>query len=458
MTETPDYTDLSRPSAPAMRAPYAVARLVARAVEQRYLLGAAALVLGGLVLLFGLPVWPAALGWLALAAIALANPGAETAPALPVPALPVVAAGAAPVAGARVPVALIAAVDVMPQACMLLDLKGQLITQNAFAARLTTPVPKGEHVSHALRAPDVLQAINEAARERQAKKVSYFELVPVRRWLEAHVLPVMPDFAPEDAASGAGPGYLLLLLTDLTEHQRLERMRADFVANASHELRTPLASILGFIETLQGPAQDDPAAQKQFLDVMLGQAQRMSRLINDLMSLSRIELNAHVFPDTPVELRGVIGHVVDALGVVAREANVTLDIHCDAADGYMVLGEADELTRVFENLIENAIKYGAAGGRVDITLERMVEAGEGDEDGQIVALVRDHGEGIPPEHLPRLTERFYRVDVAHSREKGGTGLGLAIVKHIINRHRGTLAIDSRPGEGATFTVRLAAAS
>jgi two-component system phosphate regulon sensor histidine kinase PhoR len=224
-------------------------------------------------------------------------------------------------------------------------------------------------------------------------------------------------------------------------------MRADFVANASHELRTPLAALSGFIETLQGQARNDPDAQARFLSIMQGQANRMARLIDDLLSLSRIELNAHLRPDKPVELRGIVRQVADGLQMLARDREVAINIIA-AVERLEVLGDRDELIRVFENLIENAIKYGASGKRVDVTLA----ATEGSKEAHVA--VRDFGPGIAPEHLPRLTERFYRVDIVDSRTQGGTGLGLALVKHILNRHGGRLVIESALGQGATFTAVL----
>jgi two-component system phosphate regulon sensor histidine kinase PhoR len=227
-------------------------------------------------------------------------------------------------------------------------------------------------------------------------------------------------------------------------------MRADFIANASHELRTPLAALLGFIETLQGPAKDDPVARDKFLGIMQGQATRMARLIDDLLSLSRIELNAHLQPSTPVDLAPIVRQVVDGLQMLARDRGVEIKVALPP-DTLTVLGDRDELIRALENLIENALKYGAAGKRVDVTV-----AGAQTRAGlpEARVAVRDYGPGISPEHLPRLTERFYRVDVADSRAQGGTGLGLALVKHVLNRHGGRLTIESTPGAGATFTMHV----
>jgi two-component system phosphate regulon sensor histidine kinase PhoR len=218
----------------------------------------------------------------------------------------------------------------------------------------------------------------------------------------------------------------------------------------SHELRTPLAALTGFIETLQGPARDDPAARERFLGIMRDQAWRMARLIDDLLSLSRIELRAHQRPDKPVDLVPIVHQVADGLQTLARDREVTIDVDAPS-EPMMVLGDRDELIRLFENLVENGLKYGASGKRVEIKCDR-VAAGDGKPEARVA--VRDYGPGIAAEHLPRLTERFYRVDVGESRAQGGTGLGLALVKHILNRHQGRLTIDSKAGEGATFAVRL----
>jgi two-component system phosphate regulon sensor histidine kinase PhoR len=223
-------------------------------------------------------------------------------------------------------------------------------------------------------------------------------------------------------------------------------MRSDFVANASHELRTPLASLRGFIETIQGPARGDPKAQQRFLGIMLDQTTRMSRLVDDLLSLSRLELKSHIAPDQKVDLIPLLGHVRDSLLPLAGDLDVEINLHLPAGKAE-VLGDRDELVQVFENLIENACKYGQEGKVVDVTLAN--------QPGQAVEVsVSDKGPGIPAEHVPRLTERFYRVSVEDSRSKKGTGLGLAIVKHILTRHRARLIVKSEVGKGTDFTVRF----
>jgi len=249
-------------------------------------------------------------------------------------------------------------------------------------------------------------------------------------------------------------------LHDITDVKRAEQMRADFVANASHELRTPLATLLGFIETLRGSARDDAEARERFLGIMFDQGSRMARLINDLLSLSRIELNEHTQPQGKLNLATLITSMAESLELQAKARRMEIRLNF-AEDLPAILGQEDELTQVFQNLLDNALKYGREDTPIEITAKRATKLPaslvQKLEFGAVAVSVRDHSEGIPREHLPRLTERFFRVDTARSRKMGGTGLGLAIVKHVVNRHRGALHIDSTPGEGSTFTVFLPAA-
>ncbi|GBD49974.1 ATP-binding protein [Methylopila sp. Yamaguchi] len=328
----------------------------------------------------------------------------------------------------------------LPDPTVVLDRRGVTLAFNAHAQAALPAIRAGDPISFAVRAPEVLEAVKAAAKTRRPQVVAYAERVPVERWIEAHVA----SAGGEDGA----PSAIVVAFRDLTEQRRSERMRADFVANASHELRTPLASLLGFVETLQGPAKNDAVAREKFLAIMRAQANRMSRLIDDLLSLSRIELKAHVRPRDVVDVVAVARSVVDALSPLAEERGVEVALRADGPA--LATGDRDELTRVVENLVENAIKYGDEGKRVEVTIAVV---GEG-----VRLAVRDYGPGIAPEHLPRLTERFYRPDVSHSREKGGTGLGLALVKHVLQRHGGQLAIESELGSGATFTVTIPAAA
>ncbi len=303
---------------------------------------------------------------------------------------------------------------------------------------------RGEPVSAALRNPEIVDAIRRARADGIAQRVEIFDRVPVDRWYEVIVSPIAGITTPP-----AG-GLMLVAFHDLTPLRRAEEMRADFVANASHELRTPLATLSGFIETLQGPARDDVTARERFLKIMQAQATRMARLIDDLLSLSRIELNAHLRPDKEVDLAAIVRQVADGLQTLARDRGVEVKVTAPAKP-LLVQGDRDELLRVFENLVENALKYASSGKRVDID----VAIGEGlGARREARVAVRDYGPGIAPEHLPRLTERFYRVDVVESRAQGGTGLGLALVKHILNRHGGRLTIESALGQGATFVSFL----
>ncbi|MEW6256164.1 MAG: ATP-binding protein [Pseudomonadota bacterium] len=348
----------------------------------------------------------------------------------------------------RVEPAVSAVVAALPEPALLLTPDADILVANARVALAIGPAKVGDPLSFLVRVPEVLEAVRSSAQDGIPRRVEFGERIPLDRWLEAHIVPLRLAEAPAAAApSGDGPKPDTVLLTfrDLTQQRRVEQMRADFVANASHELRTPLASLSGFIETLLGPARNDAAARERFLGIMGAQARRMSRLIDDLLSLSRIELNAHVRPDTQVELGMIVAHVCETLSPLARERGVEITVSRPETP-VPILGDRDELIRLFENLVENALKYGASGKRIEVALTLA--------DGDAVITVTDFGPGIPAEHLPRLTERFYRVDVVASRDQGGTGLGLAIVKHIVARHRGKLTIESQPGAGATFTTRI----
>ncbi|MGB7691401.1 MAG: ATP-binding protein [Pseudolabrys sp.] len=336
-------------------------------------------------------------------------------------------------------------IDGLPEAAIVLDREGRVIAFNEMAISIAPALRRGEPALIALRMPELVDAIRRAIRRHEPQRVEFFERVPLDRWFEAFVTPVTLTLG-----AGGTADILVMTFNDLTPLRRVEEMRADFIANASHELRTPLAALLGFIETLQGPAKDDPVARDKFLGIMQGQATRMARLIDDLLSLSRIELNAHLQPSTPVDLAPIVRQVVDGLQMLARDRGVEIKVAL-SPDTLTVLGDRDELIRALENLIENALKYGAAGKRVDVTVGRA-QTRAGLPEAHV--SVRDYGPGISPEHLPRLTERFYRVDVADSRAQGGTGLGLALVKHVLNRHGGRLTIESTPGAGATFTMHI----
>lgn len=344
-------------------------------------------------------------------------------------------------------------VGAMDTALILLDAEGNIQASSRAARELFPQLTFGKSLAGAVRNPDLLTAVNDAQSTGQPRVLEIFERLPFARRLAVSVTVVAGDMTGDNSRTMANDEQraLLLQFRDLTEQDRLAQMRSDFIANASHELRTPLASLKGFIETLRGPARNDTAARERFLSIMETQSARMARILDDLLSLSRIEMRVHVAPEGEAELSAIVGAVTKSLQPLADEAQIAVRF-APGAEKYVVRGDRDELEQVFQNLIHNAIKYGREGGKVEITITRRQQR----DGGRIVISVADDGPGIAEEHLPRLTERFYRVDTATSRERGGTGLGLAIVKHILTRHRGELEITSRLDEGSTFTVVLPA--
>src|SRR5712675_1634323 len=343
-----------------------------RLKRARYVLAATALVFLALDVMGILSVVQASVGFLIVAAASLID---FTTVEDPVPAAP--SHEGKPLAADWLVEAVVSG---LPDAVIALDRRGIVVGSNASARAIAPALTRGAPLSFALRIPDIVEAVRRAAETGETHRVEFFEKVPADRWSEAFIVPV----ALAEAIAGRRE-LVLVTLHDLTPLKRVEEMRADFVANASHELRTPLASLSGFIETLQGAAKDDPQARERFLDIMKAQATRMARLIDDLLSLSRIELKAHVQPEQQVDLAPIVRQVADGLQTLARDRGVEV--------------------------------------RIDMPAEP-------------------------------ITVRVYRVDVAESRAQGGTGLGLALVKHILHRHRARMTIDSAPGKGATFTVRL----
>lgn len=346
------------------------------------------------------------------------------------------------------------------------DIAGRRILRANAAARELFPISaSGGLLVSVIREPGVLEAVDEALFLKEACRVDYVGGGAQDRHWRAQVHPL-----PARNGNGHDEPLVLLTLKDETDLRRIERMRVDFLANASHELRTPLASLSGFIETLRGHAKDDPKARDRFLDIMATQADRMSRLVADLLSLSRIELNEHIAPDGRVDLARATSDVIDAVSIITRERQVSVaaDLGIGGAD---VIGERDEIVQVVQNLVDNALKYSEAGSRIEITIERdrsldevfvsrmeestrlsLVTPDREQGARYVVVIVRDHGPGMAREYLPRLTERFYRIEGQKSGERQGTGLGLAIVRHIVIRHRGALSVESVLGSGALFAA------
>ncbi|MEM1360177.1 MAG: ATP-binding protein [Pseudomonadota bacterium] len=303
----------------------------------------------------------------------------------------------------------------------------------------------GRHFYTVLRNPDVIEAVIMAASDGKA--------VETRFPLSDHVQDTVYKAKCAPLPMGDING-VMVCLEDTSSLEAAGQMRRDFVANVSHELRTPLTALIGFIETLRGPAKDDFEARDKFLETMEKEASRMNRLVLDLLSLSRVEGEERVRPKTRADLVEIIQSVVLSIGPLAETADVTLELALETEEA-MVLGDQDQLVQVFTNLAENAIKYASSGKHVAFSL-RTLERDPLLRTKAVEITVTDHGPGIDAIHLHRLTERFYRIDDHRSREQGGTGLGLAIVKHIVNRHRGRLKIDSEPGRGSRFSVIIEA--
>ena len=344
----------------------------------------------------------------------------------------------------------LAILDGLPEPVLLVNSRRSVIGVNRAARELFVGPMVGNDLAVAVRHPAALEAVDAVLRGavgREAEITLPAPGSPNYRLVAAAVR--------GDEGHGAEAPAAVVTLHDLTAIRFTERMRADFIANASHELRSPLASLVGFIETLKGPAKDDAEARERFLEIMHTEAARMARLIDDLLSLSRVEIEERVPPREAVDLGTVIRGTMDILSMRAAERGVTLELDCPA-DVPSVLGDVDQLIQVFRNLIENAIRYGRADGRVVIAVRAVERIPDRGVPG-VAASVTDEGEGIPPDALPRLTERFFRVDKARSKALGSTGLGLAIVKHIVSRHRGRLTIDSKLGQGSCFTVFIPSA-
>ncbi len=406
--------------------------LVPRLKAERWLLGLTVLLailasVAGIHFLVVLPFWVV----LAAALLTRSRPSA----------LPK-AAKAAKVAAATGAAsdALIPALNALDMPVLVVAADETVVFQNIAAEKAFGTIPPNSYLAARVRSPGILDMVRETIATGKINQIEHTERLPSDTVYVVRV-------APADIG-GEGPWRRVFLLTyrDISQARRIDRMRSDFVANASHELRTPLASLRGFIETMQGPARNDLKAQEKFFGIMHEQATRMSRLVDDLLSLSRLELKSHIAPDDTIDLRPLLGHVRDSLAPLAGDLDVTIMLTMPDTP-VVVQGDRDELIEVFENLIENACKYGQEGKKVDVVLS-------GGEGGQAEVVVRDYGPGIPAEHVPRITERFYRVNVEASRSKKGTGLGLAIVKHILTRHRARLLIHSELGKGTVFTVRF----
>jgi two-component system, OmpR family, phosphate regulon sensor histidine kinase PhoR len=404
-------------------------RLRETARSDKWIIGLSIVVVGGLIL-SGIHTVAALLFWLVWLTV-LFNRSAG--PRSPIPAI---------VPSATEPTdfgMLATALNALDTPILVVTPDETVLLQNQAAEKAFGTIPANTDLSARVRSPGILDMVRETIVTGKVNQIEHSERLPSEAVYIVRVAPAEMGSRPEER-------LYILSYRDISQARRIDRMRSDFVANASHELRTPLASLRGFIETLQGPARNDQKAHEKFLGIMHEQATRMSRLVDDLLSLSRLELKSHIAPDEAINLAPLLGHVRDALAPLAEDVGVEISLVVPEYP-VVVQGDRDELTEVFENLIENACKYGQEGKRVEVLL-----SGGGDAPTEV--SVTDHGPGIPAEHVPRITERFYRVNVEASRSKKGTGLGLAIVKHILTRHRARLLVQSEVGKGTVFTVRF----
>lgn len=337
----------------------------------------------------------------------------------------------------------------MPDPAIILDQSSVILNYNTAARNLFQRLRQGIPLEHVNRDPELISAVAGALQNGDKGTA---RLVPRGSAGQRLIATV----APLGTKNHRHPIAALITIHDESEQHRLLEMRSDFIANASHELRTPLASVRGFIETLQGPARNDEKARERFLAIMADQAERMTRLIDDLLLLSRVEEKANLKPIGRVDLDDLIEDVVRSVMPFADERKISIEVEPATNAPIEAMGDRDELFQVFHNLVENAVKYGRDGGHVKISLQKKINARDETPAARAFVSIVDDGPGIAPEHLPRLTERFYRVSTEHSRRIGGTGLGLAIVKHVLSRHDGELSVQSVVGQGTTFNVVLPA--
>ena len=298
----------------------------------------------------------------------------------------------------------------------------------------------GKHIATILRVPDLLQNIDLVLNKRKTINMDLELNQPSFQFFKVYIMIGESVFSDD-------PDTLNLFLKDFTEIVKAQKFKSDFVANVSHELKTPLVSIKGFLETISGHAKDDLEAQKKFIPIMLEQADRMESLIKDLLSLSKIELEEHIQPQDKVNLKEVLSNVEDI-----HQKNLKLfEFKNNIKDDFFIKGDHEKLIEVFSNIIDNSIKYSEKNKKIE------VNCGQGN--GKVIGdsytvSIKDNGIGIPTEQLPRITERFFRVDAAKSKKVGGTGLGMAIVKHIVNQHRGELEIKSEAQNGTEIKVHF----
>jgi two-component system, OmpR family, phosphate regulon sensor histidine kinase PhoR len=405
----------------------------ARLHSGRFTILTALLVIAGFAASGDVPVWIVLCGAIAVLGVAALAPRRER---------PSTAVGGGADQsrddGTEPPLSALELAEALPDPVIIFDVNGSIVYANNAAGETFGELPIGLLLPLKFRSAEMQRLVAAVWAEQEPRSIEHVDRHPIERTFRVFCRTV-----------GKNGDLALLHFKDQSELRRIDRMRADFIANASHELRTPLASISGFIETLRGPAREDERAREHFLQIMHGQTTRMARLIDDLLSLSRLEMKPLHRSGERVDVVAVMKDLVEGLSHRAADKGVVIDVHYPAAP-MLVPGSRDELTQVFENLLENAIKYGSSGKAIEVTFERLAQASRP----EIAVSVRDFGPGIAEEHIPRLTERFYRVDAGANAPQKGTGLGLSIVKHILTRHEGRLSIRSELGKGACFTAYL----
>ena len=360
-------------------------------------------------------------------------------------------AALARMAAAPAPPELASLLAALPEPVLLVGDDRRIALSNPAAAELFGGARDGASVMSCIRQPEAMAAL-EAGFGALADPAAPAGPFQARKVLQRGSSETVWQMQVAPLRAGEGGGWLLVSLRDVSHVEEAEQQRRDFIANVSHEMRSPLTVLAGFVETLRGPARNDPAARDRFLDIMEREVQRMSRLVADLLSLSKVESDEKLRPRDPVSVAEVLHATLAALRPQIERSEIAVSLDVRAAET-PIPGDRDQLVQVFHNLLENALKYGAAGGRIEITTARL-DSAPGLTGPVLRVAVTDFGEGFDPIHIPRVTERFYRIDGHRSREMGGTGLGLAIVKHIANRHRGRLSIRASRGEGASFVVLL----
>ena len=349
----------------------------------------------------------------------------------------------------------------LEDAIIVLDSDQKIVFQNSHSIDLFENNYTGQNITNLIRSPIVLETLENVYKNKKTKIIEYnSEYGQNLSPRSTNFYNVEISYEKNHLQLTNTKDNYVILMKNITPLKNIEKVRSSFIANVSHELKTPLATIMGFLETIRGPAKDDQKSMSKFLGIMDKETIRMKRLIDDLLVVSKIESDEHIHPTKKVNLLKTIDNVAESLKEYAMKKNIKIRFNQQLSEGLFVLGNEDELVQVFTNIIDNSIKYGKINSSIDIKAEEVKEQTDQSEDKKLFPQlilkisVKDESDGIHAKHLSRLTERFYRVDAARSKEIGGTGLGLTIVKHILNKHRGHLDIKSEINQGSTFTVEL----